>query len=204
MPVSTRIRKLPLLLATLLFGVAFALTPNPQRETASMGLEVNGEFSCTATAIGPHAIMTASHCTEEEAKYGLAGIGPITVFKAFNDGADHVILLVDAEFKVWTPLMGTRHPVKGEEVQMYGWAGGYAKLFRQGYVVGFVQHEGKDLILLAYPGAPGDSGAAVYAADGTLVAVHAASWGPFKVAYPLKFSVEQIADATVFQPKAGE
>ncbi len=77
---------------------------------------------CTATAIGPHALLTASHCNEHDLKKIHLDIvlNDYHIQKTLTDGRDHAIFLIDGpslhdfvDYKV-------RAALPGEHVHLYG------------------------------------------------------------------------------------
>lgn len=56
-----------------------------------------GAGSCSGTAVGPHAILTAEHCLAHAEALAIDG-KPVAVKSLILDGADHAIVVVDATF----------------------------------------------------------------------------------------------------------
>jgi len=137
---------------------------------------------CSATAVGPHAILTATHCEmptevveidgQEEEIQGYA-----------RDGRDHTILLVSATFTDWADF--STEPVQsGDDVFMFGNPGGHIDFFRKGVVAkapldttGISRLElafiGPEAVMTVYDFNSwfGDSGAAIFDMDGKIVGV---------------------------------
>ena len=62
-----------------------------------------GDGVCSGTIIGPHAILSATHCFDGSS---VAVNGrPVRVMRRLDDGSDHTILLTDKTFRDWC-LMG--------------------------------------------------------------------------------------------------
>ncbi len=134
---------------------------------------------CTATAIGPHALMTASHCnkddqlTDFELDYAKR---TFHIQKTLTDGADHDIYLVDGEPFHDTLDYKVRKSKPFEHVHLYGDGGGeYPPRRLDGVQVYWLdpsevdQHDG--IVKFSMPVIPGDSGSAVVADDGSIVAI---------------------------------
>lgn len=63
----------------------------------------DGNGSCSATAVGPHAILTAAHCLEH--LNGLDVNGKLVkVEKIILDDRDHAIAVVDMNFTNWATV----------------------------------------------------------------------------------------------------
>jgi Trypsin-like peptidase domain len=164
---------------------------------------------CSATAVGPHSILTASHCempndelqvNHEEAH----------VVATLRDGFDHSILLLSGiEFKVHATL-APREMVIGEQVSYFGNPDYFTGLYRVGTVVGKKQYFdpacfGEVIDSNTYFG---DSGAGIFDNLGHLIGVINLVYGPisedkstpFKMtgALPVRFTAEQIARAGRF------
>lgn len=91
-----------LLLASLQLLPMAACTSNPitnAHETA-VHLVINGEGSCSGTIIGPHAVLSATHCFEWPYTVRIYG-QPVRFLRAVLDGNDHTILIVDRTFTTW-------------------------------------------------------------------------------------------------------
>lgn len=68
-------------------------------KNAAVHIQVD-DVSCSATAIGPHALLGAAHCFEWP--YTLTiHMQRIPVTKVMLDGNDHIILIVDHTFDHW-------------------------------------------------------------------------------------------------------
>jgi hypothetical protein len=144
---------------------------------------------CTATAVGPHALLTAVHCDEAD----LTTVTLDLSMRKFHllsktlDGRDHVIYIVDGqEFRNFVPLQPGTHPAGTiEHVYIYGSGGGaYPPQYKAGErsfaVVDTSEIDQADgLVYYTIPVIPGDSGAAIYGEDGRIVGVTT-----YKVAVP--------------------
>jgi hypothetical protein len=136
---------------------------------------------CTATAVGPHALLTAAHCNESD----LTTVTLDLSMKKFHllsktiDGRDHVIYIVDGqEFHNFVPLQPGAHPAGTfEHVYLYGSGGGaYPPQYKEGYRSFAVQDvsevdQADGLVYYTIHVIPGDSGSAIYGEDGRIIAV---------------------------------
>ena len=169
---------------------------------------------CSATAIAPHAILTAEHCNVNK---GMLYINqphrPFTMGLVVNekyfDNNDHMILVVPGvEFKHYIKYEADKvHALEqGEHVYLFGNPDLMADQYREGYVMGTMLFRGSDEVvnasgkfhLIAAPVVGGDSGSAVFAEeDGELVGI--TTWGIegglFLGSYPLQFTQSQIDQA---------
>lgn len=92
------------------------------------------DSSCSATVVGPHAILSAAHCFDWP--YHLTIYGqPVAVKSAMLDGNDHIILIVESvTFSRWVERGNL--PKMGESVTILGNPGDMTQQFRHGYVAG--------------------------------------------------------------------
>ena len=179
--------------------------------------------SCSATAIGPHALLTASHCEEPTDKVLVDG-DETRVLGILRDDKDHSILLVEQHFTRYASF-ATEKPKQGDDVFIFGNPAGKLGIFRKGYVAGFDKQAtnfleeafggGEDEIYYDFNGWMGDSGGAIFDATGKIQAVvsvadltpsRSKDWPTFKLmgAFPLAFTPEQIKQATAFLPGPSE
>jgi hypothetical protein len=169
---------------------------------ATVRIELVGLGSCSGTIIGPHAILSATHCFNDPASIKI-NEAPAIVKDREDDGFDHTILVVDLTFAYWADVSdwGLR---QGDTVFYWGNPGGELDWYRRGYVVGKDRDEdGKDLAILDVNGFFGDSGAGVFDSSGRVVGVVSlctfqSGYGvPFKMmgVYPFHFTAQQWAKA---------
>ena len=136
---------------------------------------------CTGTIVGPHALLTAMHCDTGDItiisldlsvrKYNIIGI--------IYDGRDHVIYHLDGPAFKNIVTIHEREAVLGESVTSYG--DGHRDFPQHTYFGKvIVDDNGGDtsevdladgVRCFSIPVVPGDSGSAVYGADGSIVAV---------------------------------
>lgn len=158
---------------------------------------------CSATAIGPHALLTARHCDMVGMTYLKVDDKTALIKERMWDNADHEIFIVDEKFDVTADFERTDALRKGDDVWMEGNAAGWPQLVRRGVYSGNMMIEGKVAELYDYNGFFGDSGSAIFDEHGRIVAVTSVYvssgniFGEFKLmgAWPLHFSSEQIKAA---------
>lgn len=74
------------------------------RTTLHLGIyAAEGKGSCSATAIGPHAILTASHCLAHAEAVDVNG-KMVRIEKVLQDDRDHSIALMDIQFTAWAKI----------------------------------------------------------------------------------------------------
>lgn len=121
---------------------------------------------CSATAVGRHTILTASHC--------MTG-GPVmidgnavAIDEIMQDGHDHTLIVTTTDFGRHAYLR-QRVPRAGTKIFYYGQAMGLHNMLREGIVAGAETRHGKTVVMLDVNGWGGDSGAGVFNAGGWLV-----------------------------------
>lgn len=182
-------------LALLLFVSGGAAAPvQPVTHAATMLLEFENETdwgTCSATAIGPNKLLSATHCFEDGIPLVRAGGEPVAVTGRVDDGNDHTILTVTVTFKRWARMGGL--PTRGERVRIWGNPAGMRDLYREGYLSGW--HDG--WLMYEMPVDRGDSGAAIFNGRGLIVGMVSivARPGQFLTlcgGKPFKFTKEQM------------
>jgi Trypsin len=159
--------------------------PAPLQQKASHLIHLSDRI-CTATAVGPHALLTAEHCILDEegqvVKDHRINLDLSThvyqMLAVTGDDRDHVILLIDGPAFVNFVNLTTnvRATVPGEAVYMYGNGGGeYPGRRLDGVNVPFDENSDVDqaqhIRRYTIRVIPGDSGSAVYGLDGKIVAL---------------------------------
>jgi hypothetical protein len=156
------------------------LKPITMQQRAEHRIKINNS-ECTATAVGPHALLTAVHCNEDS-KVDLIIDMSMTKFHILAktlDGRDHVIYIIDGpELHNIIKLAPGTHPARPfEHVYIYGCGDGIFPPIRKEGVKTYVvqdlseidQSEGVNFYTI--PVIPGDSGSAIYGEDGRVVSV---------------------------------
>jgi hypothetical protein len=170
---------------------------------------------CTSSALGPHALLTATHCDVGETTLRVdREIGDRHVLGRIADGKDHTILFVDGDSfkdvmnKFYNPDSYSMDKV-GDDVFLYGdGAGMYPPQYRKGYRMDSVQI-GSDEVEGMPTGTVylfdiniigGDSGSAIYDKHGNLVSLvtYGINGGKYCGAYIMAFTAEQVKRAKNF------
>lgn len=165
---------------------------------------------CTGTAIGPHAIMTATHCTESGDITHVAidyTVEDHQVVRVVNDGRDHAILFISGSPLRNTVTVSEVAPVLDEVVTIYGVGGGaYPPVPKYGRTVSCEDPSDVDadagVQCFSLPSIPGDSGSAIYNAKGEIVSI--VTFGDRRVkpdgaiGFTLNFTADQLADAASY------
>lgn len=141
---------------------------------------------CSAVAIGPHAIMTASHCELPSDTLYIQNVdgandNDIKIVDRIRDDNDHTIyLLKNVQFDTYVSVDLKDKLEQGEDVFMFGNPGEWADQLRKGYITGVLQDESlaamfgggsPDEVLLDIKAWHGDSGAAIYNSKGDVILV---------------------------------
>lgn len=191
------------LLALVLLGGSAAIPASapssvnrdPAEHATTVHLTFTDGGSCSGTIIGPHAVLSASHCYAEAPLAMVDGVKARTL-KSVSDGRDHTIIWVDLTYKVWASI-GAPKMIQGEEVHWFGNPLGRRDLLRRGYVSGF---ESPDWVLIDAVVGPGDSGSGIFNNAGEIVGVISSVYAPTEYfhlmgARMLGFTPEQYAQA---------
>lgn len=150
----------------------------------------NAPSHCSATAVAPHALLTAGHC-EDNSDTVIVDGKPAYIMFSINDGHDHAILLLNGiTFKKYVAI--TQRPlVVSEDIFMVGNPKSLSHLYRRGTVGGDCpfgegddntpdmpssdmdapQHKKLKEYVLDINGFFGDSGAGFFDSKGHLVGV---------------------------------
>lgn len=184
----------------------------PERKATHMLTYLNKDgkpaAGCTGTAVGPHALLTAVHCDEGEYTHIRLDLSRhvYNIIGAVTDGRDAIIYHLDGpEFKNYVTIR-QREARIGESVISYGDGGrDYPQHTYTGKVI--ADANGGDTSdvdaadgthCFSIPVIPGDSGSAVYGADGAMVAIVTYSQGTDTedvgeaVGFALNFTPEQL------------
>jgi hypothetical protein len=165
---------------------------------------------CTGTVIGPHAILSAAHCNKGSGVQLDSVPHTYTITKTLKDGRDHIIFLVDGPAFYNIEPYEARYPIVGEKVDIYGDGGReYPAVHKTGIVLDEYNPSEVDaasgFFCYSVSSIPGDSGSAVYGADGKIVGVvtYGIRDGAFferthMGAFAMNFTPEQIKEAQNF------
>jgi hypothetical protein len=170
--------------------------------------------SCSATAIGPHALLTASHC-ELPAESIFIDNEEADIFGIVRDDNDHSIILVAKTFKFWSDVSATPASL-GDHVFIVGNPGSQDGVYREGYVArlnkptGFFG-SGPTVSLYDLNGYHGDSGAALFNEKGEILGVLSFidmqtndkdnTSIKFMGAFAIGFTAEQLLGASDWKPE---
>ena len=161
---------------------------------------------CSATAVGPHALLTAQHCFADMNTLFLDNDRnqAVVISAALIDGHDHVIYIVQATFESYASIE-ERDLVTGEPVHQWGAPEDLSDVYRGGYFRDLRNPKQDNLSFLisfdqvqrfVLPDYPGDSGAGIFDASGHIVAVVTGGHGATEYSPLLSFTPEQIDIAT--------
>jgi V8-like Glu-specific endopeptidase len=166
-----------------------------------------GRSVCSATAIGPHALLTATHCTFISDNIEVDGIDMEVVY-TLGDGHDHTIIFLKGDaFGAFAAVVGIKGAEQGDPIFVIGNPRGMMDMYRSGSVSGIDQE--KEIGLETYfdfNGFHGDSGAAVFNAEGNIIAVvnflmsKGEGTTTYKLvgAFDMHFSAEQLKQASTY------
>jgi hypothetical protein len=184
---------------------------------------VESTRACSATAIAPHALLTASHCELPTSAIAVDGSNNIMeVQGVIRDGYDHTIYLVSGTFTNYAEFSSARITV-GDDVFLFGNPGDLSDILRKGYVakpplenVNALQRMFlgplADQITYDFNGFFGDSGAAIFNQRGEITGVvsqilsqsnpeaRGAVSQNLMLGYTLHFSANQLKQAEQYVP----
>jgi hypothetical protein len=97
---------------------------------------------CSATAIGPHALLTASHCNAVATHVMVDGKST-ELLSIISDGLDHSIYLLGEgiQFANYATVKLNIAPTYGDDIFLFGNPGSFSDMLRKGYVSGFDKEE---------------------------------------------------------------
>ena len=151
---------------------------------------------CSATSIGKHSLLTATHCDMGAASLRVDGVDT-DITARINDGNDHTIYTVKMTLNKVAGFSQTTLNV-GDEVWLRGNPDGFNQLVRYGHYSGNIVEEGKTYEMFDIDGGHGDSGSAIFNKSGKIVAVTSIGFsdGSFGMlgTFELKFTPAQLAN----------
>lgn len=171
---------------------------------------------CTGTAIGVHALLTATHCNDSGEGDGVRLDQSLRIYhiqKVLTDDRDHDIYLIDGPELVNTIEYKVRQTVIGEHVYLWGNGGGEyparkleGKSFPSKDPSDVDEQQGQAYFTMPVIG--GDSGSVVFADDDFIVAVTTYSYidrkkkEHYTIDFTPNFTPEQIEQAKSYVPVA--
>jgi hypothetical protein len=193
--------------------VKAAVTHEQKASHKIVFLKTNGDVagSCTSTAIGPHAVLTAEHCNEglrsKTVQFDLS-LENDDILAVVRDGRDHVIYLLDGapfknieEVKSAPSLLGETVTVYGNDLGSYPATTHYGKAVDCQDPSDLDEDAGERCYTLQIQ--RGDSGAAIYNTKGQVVGLltygnKATDGGATSVGFALNFTPDVYAVAAKF------
>jgi hypothetical protein len=155
----------------------------------------NGGGKCSATAVGPHTLLTASHCFRTATNNLLMVDDTVVqIDRVLQDGNDHALVtLKDVQF-LNVAVLG--EPAKtGDNIHYWGNPSIFSYMFRKGYVSGVFP----DRTMYDINGFHGDSGAGIFNDKKEIVGVISyifeAQAFTMMGSFPLNFTKEQVQAA---------
>lgn len=165
--------------ALLMFGLIASLLscascssvpPKPLVIYAATGtLQVGGDY-CSATAVGPHTILTAAHCFEQKVVPQTFKFQDqdVTVTKAMEDAYDHVLLLTDHTFPGFATMESSSNkPKVGDDLYYWGTPGGLQHVMRKCYMAATIKGD----LMMDCNVWFGDSGSGIFDKNGKVIGV---------------------------------
>ena len=153
------------------------LTPHEMAQRWAVKLDF-ADGSCSGTMIGPHQILSATHCfIESKAKSIKIDGVDADIVSEMDDGSDHSIITVNQNFASWAKVAPL--PEIGEPIFSFGCPGEMKQQFRVGYVAARDKADMAEagitkklnVTTFSLPIYFGDSGSGLFDAQGDLVAV---------------------------------
>lgn len=176
---------------------------------------------CSATAIGPQALLTATHCELSTDALFIQGedgqaVRELSVIKRIRDGNDHTIMFVSGgTFPSFSAVEFDYQFQIGENIFIIGNPATFKQLVRKGCIAGLGQGESSSImdqplleVFLDLRVGEGDSGAAVYNNIGKVIGVvtgievrgSTEKGSEYSIPFSLHimFTVDQLKEAATF------
>jgi len=215
------VKKFLLFLAILCISLpVFAISPavvKAHKASYQIGqVTISDEGTCSATAIGPHALLTATHCELPTDELHIRDLeGPFEVVARIRDGQDHTILLLKSVTFADYVEVDQKSINVTDDIFTIGNPGDWQDIYQKGYVAGLLfdksmsaaMGQGKPpQVLIDIQAFPGESGAGIFNTNGVLIDVlsgdkmqtHEGISMDLGVAFLLAFKPEDLARAKTF------
>jgi hypothetical protein len=142
-----------LLLSLILFFTLPAVPANPviakvHKTTHQIRLSglMGGGGQCSATAIGPHALLTAAHCHAVTDTISVDGKNK-DILGIIGDGLDHDIYLLGGDAFAAYATVSSKKQEQGDAVFILGNPAGFSDMYRSGTISGFEKNDDDDDML---------------------------------------------------------
>jgi hypothetical protein len=204
-PIQACASKLPKNVMTTTHRIEMTVTvPDaPDADTSDNLFSTRGDI-CSSTAIGPHALLTATHCDLGASTVSVDGV-QAAIMSRLTDGNDHTIYMLNITFGEYAKF--DKMTKIGDEVWLRGNPYGLKQLIRYGHYAGVISEKAdltksgvETIYMFDINSAPGDSGSAIFDKHGKIVAVttYGFSGDGFVMvgSLALHFTSAQLAQAT--------
>lgn len=209
-------------------GTARIAEADPARVHAStLTLSTGARHHCSATAVAPQVLLTATHCMTRVTKAKPLHVEGVRVgiYRRSDDGYDHTLLTLDGVvFNAPATVAFDATLQQGEPIMIVGNPGMYRDMVRRGYVAGrydricaeeqyMLQSECRDIadiMVLDLNIFGGDSGSAVFDRHGRVVGLTSSYLAQQNVGearvfsmaevYPFHFTPDQLRQHGLLKP----
>jgi V8-like Glu-specific endopeptidase len=150
--------------------------------------------SCSATAVGPHTLLTAGHCLMASSKIKIDGTNASVVNMIFDD-ADHMFVVTDATFPVYLHInQNALDSIGAAQVHMWGNPGRSTDVYRIGSFLKWSTIGDAKLAIFVLPIFAGDSGSGLIDDTGDIIGVISVGNNDANAGIlPLQFTDAQLA-----------
>jgi hypothetical protein len=220
------VKKFVLFLILCISLPAFAVSPavdKAHKASYQIGqVTLSDESICSATAIGPHALLTATHCELPTDDLHIRDLsGPFEIVARVRDGSDHTILLLKGVTFADYVEINQKGVNVTDDIFTIGNPGEWQDIYQKGYIAGFLIDQSMEAamgagkppeVLIDIQAYPGESGAGIFNTDGVLIDVlsgdhmqkHDGISMDLGAAYLLTFKPEDITRAKAFSAEPPE
>lgn len=197
--------------ALLLAALPAACEAHPPYNADTTYLLETGLGHCSATAVGPHVVLTASHCLLDVRAVQLNGQPAVNVVSVTRDDSDHALIRVETTFKTWAKLgmpvtLGQAVYIRGNpeflrDQLRFGTVSGVGKLPEEALVGDDDPILRREFTYYDLSSTHGDSGSAIFDMRGRIVGVVSIGTDPITQPFhlmgslPFAFTAEQWKDA---------